>query len=123
MLNQIFLERPTVIILSNFSIFGMLPNSSRMKYTFLGRERSSLAEATLISALYIQRMNTAASPCLVSFSSGIFINSAVGCSANFSACTSVAEVRPQRPRSLNIFSLSNVIDIYEESVVSAADIT
>ena len=34
-----------------------------------------------------------------------------------------ADVRPHRPLSLNIFNLSNVIDIYDESVVSAADIT
>ena len=114
--NQIFLERPTVIILSNLSIFGMLPNSSSMKKTFLGRERSSLADATLIRALYMQRMNTAASACLVSFSSGILRKSAVGFSAKVSGRISVAEVRAHSPSSLNMDSLSKAMLIYEERV-------
>ena len=49
--NQIFLERPTVINLSNFSIFGILPNSSMIKYTFRSNVNSSVADATLISVL------------------------------------------------------------------------
>ena len=89
----------------------MLPNSSRIKYTFRGRDRSSRLEATLIRALYMHRMNTAASPWRVSFSSGIFINRAVGRLAKSSGLMSVAEVRPHSPRSLNMDSLSNAMDM------------